>query len=166
MITTNEMIDQFNKYYDPESMSAWMKSKFLVVEGIMVPEYIYNNTVDPNDHNTEIFHRIIKNENEFRGKTFVDLGSCAGINNILLTRRGFKVIGIDNRISSLNASLYVMMLNSTYYKVELGDHTDIPKMEYDVLLINQMSYLPNYKTTIEPLIESESSRGKEVIVRM
>lgn len=162
------MIDEIKEhnaqYFDAESRYLWMQRKVLSIKGILVPQYIYHNKVDPLDHSISMYEHIMQNRKQFRGKKFLDIGTCAGINNILLTKAGFEVIGLDNNTYSLNCSLYVMDINDAYYKVFLGDQNDIPKMEYDVLLINQMDYIPGFMEAIDPILTHEIERGKNVIM--
>lgn len=163
-MTNGDILKHNGQYWDEKSMAVWKNRKILMIDDVKVPQYIYNNTVDPLDHNTAVAKHIIKNKETFEGKTILDIGCCAGINNILLTKAGFTVIGLDNTIYSLNASLYTMGLNEVYYKVILGDHNDISKMDYDVLIINQMDYLPDFMREIGTIIKSERERGKFVIM--
>lgn len=163
-MTQNEIIKHNEQYYDEESMAVWKSRDILTIKDVKVPQYIYNGRVDPLDHKTVVSDYIIEMKETFQGKTILDIGCCAGINNILLTKAGFTVIGLDNNIYSLNASLYTMKLNDVYYKVILGDHNDISKMEYDVLIINQMDYLREFMSEIGPIIKNERERGKFVIM--
>jgi SAM-dependent methyltransferase len=163
-MTQNEIIKHNFIYYDASYEEIWKQRNILTIKDIKVPQYIYNGRVDPLDHNTAVSEYIIKSKEFFEGKIILDIGCCAGINNIILTKAGFTVIGLDNNIYSLNASLYTMKLNDTYYKVFLGDHINIPKMEYDVLIINQMDYIPEFMNEIGPIIKNERERGKFVIM--
>jgi len=163
-VTQNEIKKHNEQYYDEKSMSVWKNRDILTIKDIKVPQYIYNGRVDPLDHNTVVSEYITEMKETFQGKTILDIGCCAGINNIILTKAGFTIIGLDNSIYSLNASLYTMELNDVYYKVVLGDHNDISKMEYDVLIINQMDYLEEFMNEIGPIIKNERERGKFVIM--
>lgn len=164
MLNTQEIIDHNDRFYDSNDYMIWMSRKILEIEGVFVPQYIYRGLSDPLDHDTYIYHTVMDNKQHYEGKKFLDIGTCAGINNILLTRAGFNVQGLDNNIYSLNASLYVMHINKTFYKLNLGDQNDIEKMNYDVLIINQMSYIPDFMKAMKPIIEREQNRGKEVLV--
>lgn len=152
------------QYLNMEDRHIWMQRQVLSIRGILVPQYIYKGKVDHMDHSTSMYDHIIQNKNLFRGKKFLDIGTCAGINNILLTKAGYEVIGLDNNIYSLNCSLYVMDINDAYYRVFLGDQNDITKMDYDVLLINQMDYIPGFMEAIDPILTHEIERGKNVIM--
>lgn len=155
---------QKNKYYDEDFYKEWAGRDILEIEGIKVPTYIYNGTIDPEDHSTEIYKHIVANKEKYSGKKFLDIGCCAGINNILLTKAGFQVLGVDNNIRSINCSLYVMDLNKTYYEVILGDENYIEQAEYDVLIVNQMGYMRDFVKAMIPIMNREQKKGKEIIV--
>jgi 2-polyprenyl-3-methyl-5-hydroxy-6-metoxy-1,4-benzoquinol methylase len=159
-----EITEHIYKYYNPSDRAVWEQRKLLNIRGILVPEYIYHGHVDPNDHSTAIYDTVVKHESYFRGKKFLDIGTCAGINNILLAKDGYDVTGLDNTIYSLNCSIYVMEINQVYYKLMMGDHTDIEKIDHDVLIINQMGYIPGFMDTMKPIIEREQDMGRLVMV--
>lgn len=162
---TIEGIKKHNsRYYDKEYRSVWRDREVLTIEGVRVPQYVFNGTVDPFDHKTDLANYIKARPDEFAGKRFLDIGCCAGINNILLTQAGYEVIGLDNSIYSLNASLYTMEMNDTYYKVVLGDHREIFNIAHDVLLVNQMDYLPMFMEVIELIAEQEEYSGRKVLI--
>jgi len=154
-----QKVNYFNKTFREE----WANRDILEIEGIKVPTYICNGTIDPEDHSTEIYKHIIANKEKYLGKKFLDIGCCAGINNILLTKAGFEVVGIDNNIRSINCSLYVMDLNDVHYEVILADETYIEEAEYDVLIVNQMGYMPEFVKTMIPIMNREQKKGKEII---
>lgn len=163
-MTIDEIKKHNEQYYDEESMNIWKSRELLFIDGVYVPQYVYKGNVDPLDHRTDIYKHIIKNREIYEGKKFLDIGCCAGINNLLLTKDGFEVVGLDNSIYSLNASLYAMTLNNLYYKVILGDHNDIESMDYDILLVNQMDYLPGFMDALSPILRRQKEKGKEVIM--
>ena len=153
-----------SQFFSESERELWEQRKLLNIKGIRVPQYIYNGVVDPLDHSTSVFEYIMQNKASFEGKRILDIGTGAGINNILLTKEGFDVIGLDNNIYSINCALYVMDMNNVYYKMFLGDHNDIEKMDYDVLVINQMDYLVDFVREIKPILKKERARGKFVMM--
>lgn len=163
-MTDGDIIKHNGQYWNEEDMAVWKSREVLTIKDVKVPQYLYNGQVDPLDHNTAVSDYIIQRKEEYEGKIILDIGCCAGINNIILTKAGFTVIGLDNNIYSLNASLHTMLLNDVYYKVILGDHNDLKDMDYDILIINQMDYLPDFMREIGPIIKSERERGKFVIM--
>lgn len=165
-MTIDEIKKHNSQYYNEDDRLIWQSRDVLKIDGVRVPTYIYNGTVDPYDHSTAIFHTIMNERDDFKGKKFLDIGTCAGINNILLTREGFDVVGLDNNTYSLNASLYTMMLNDIHYKVMLGGIEDIESMEYDFLLVNQMSYIDGFIDELTPIVRREKLRGRQAIMKM
>jgi 2-polyprenyl-3-methyl-5-hydroxy-6-metoxy-1,4-benzoquinol methylase len=163
-MTLDEIKEHNSTYYNEADEEIWKQRKILTIDGIKVPQYIYNGQSDPLDHSTAIYNYISDKKQSFEGKKFLDIGTCAGINNILLTKAGFEVVGLDNSIYSLNASLYTMKLNDVYYKVVHGDHNDISKMNYDVLIVNQMDYIPGFMAEMRPIFKKERDRGKYVMM--
>lgn len=153
-----------SQFFNAADRATWEKREVLTIKDVKVPQYIYKGRVDPMDHNTAISDYLIQRKDEYEGKKIVDIGTCAGINNILLTKAGFEVVGLDNNIYSLNCSMYVMDLNNVYYQLMMGDQDDLKNMDYDILLINQMDYLPEFIRAIGPIIKSERERGKFVIM--
>jgi|LauGreDrversion4_2_1035121.scaffolds.fasta_scaffold306082_2 2-polyprenyl-3-methyl-5-hydroxy-6-metoxy-1,4-benzoquinol methylase len=164
------MIDEIKKhnsqYYNEDDRLVWQSRDILEIAGVRVPTYIYNGTIDPTDHSTAIFNTIMSERDDFVGKKFLDIGTCAGINNLLLTREGFDVVGLDNNIYSLNAALYTMELNNIYYKVIQGDIDNIENMNYDFLLVNQMSYIPGFIDALTPIVRREKLKGRQAIMKM
>lgn len=153
-----------SQFFNAADRATWEKREVLTIKDVRVPQYIYKGQVDPLDHNTAVSEYIIQRKEEYEGKKILDIGTCAGINNILLTKEGFEVIGLDNSIYSLNGSMYVMDLNNVYYRLIKGDQDDIKNIDYDILIINQMDYLPEFMRAIGPIIKSERERGKFVIM--
>lgn len=153
-----------SQYYNEEDRKLWERREILTIDGISVPQYIYNGMIDPLDHSTSVFKHVMQDKETYKGKKFLDIGTGAGINNILLTKEGFNVTGLDNNIYSLNCALYVMDMNNVYYKVVLGDHNDIEKMDYDVLIVNQMDHLPRFINELLPIIDRERMRGRYTIM--
>lgn len=165
-MTIDEIKKHNSQYYNESDRATWQSRDLKNVEGINVPVYIYNGTIDPFDHSPSIFHAIMRERESFEGKRFLDIGTCAGINNLLLTREGFDVVGLDNNIYSLNASLYAMELNNIYYKVVLGGIEDIENMEYDFLLVNQMSYIDGFLDALTPIVRREKLKGRQAIMKL
>lgn len=163
-MTDQEIIAWNYQYFNQSDRWVWEERKLLKINGVLVPEYIYHGHVDPNDHSTVIHETVTQYEGFFRGKKFLDIGTCAGINNILLTADGYDVVGLDNNIYSLNCAIYVQEINEVYYKLLMGDHNDIEKMDYDVLIVNQMNYIPGFMDEMKPIIEREQDRGKLIMV--
>lgn len=159
-MTLDEIKAHNSSYYDEEYMEIWKSREILTIDGIKVPQYVYNGTTDEGDHNTTLFKNILNMRGYFKDKKFLDIGTCAGINNILLTQHGFNVVGIDNNIYSLNGALYTMELNDVYYKVMLGNEDSIEAMNYDVLLVNQMDYIPGFMEKIIEIMDREHSKGR------
>lgn len=155
-----------SQYYSQADRDLWETRTILNIAGMKVPQYIFHGHVDPYDHSILIYEQIMKYEEYFKNKKFLDIGTCAGINNLLLTKAGFHVEGLDNNIYSLNCSLYTMDLNNVYYKVHFGDHNDIEKMDYDILLVNQMNYIAGFMDALEPILKREKERGRESIMFM
>jgi predicted nicotinamide N-methyase len=153
-----------SQFFNAADRATWEKREVLTIKDVRVPQYIYKGQVDPLDHNTAVSEYIIQRKDEYEGKKILDIGTCAGINNILLTKEGFEVIGLDNSIYSLNGAIYVMDLNNVYYRLIKGDQDDIKNIDYDILIINQMDYLPEFMRAIGPIIKSERERGKFVIM--
>lgn len=164
MNNVDEIKEHNYKYYNEEYMNVWKSRSLLMTEGVIVPQYIYKGTVDPKDHSTKIYKHISENKEFYKSKKFLDIGACAGVNNILLAKNGFNVVGLDNDIYSLNAAIYAMELNDVHYPVYLGDQNDIERMDYDILLVNQMDYIPGFMEELSPILRSEYEKGREAII--
>lgn len=165
-MTFDEIISHNEQFFNEEFMNVWQSRNLLLIENIFVPQYIYKDTIDPKDHSIKIYTHVMKYKDHYRNKKFLDIGTCAGVNNILLTKEGFNVVGLDNDLYSLNASLYTMFLNNTHYPVYLGDHNDIEKMDYDILLVNQMDYIPDFMENLLPVLKREYQKGREAIITL
>lgn len=158
---TIDDIKKWNEqYYNHEARTSWESRNVIKKKDISVPVYIGESC---RDHDTEIFEVVMKTPEKYRNKKFLDVGTGAGINNLLLTREGFHVEGIDNDLYSINASLYAMEINNLYYKVTLADHTCISSYDYDVLILNQLGYIPEFYKNITPILREEREKGKIIL---
>jgi SAM-dependent methyltransferase len=142
----------------------WTKRPIIQYEKYLIPSYKDENGKFSNELiDTSASKKIIENKNHYKDKVFLDIGTGTGINNIILTDNGFKVIGVDRRRDFLTGSIYTMMLNNIFYDVILGDHKCVNFIEYDVLLLIGVFNSKSLIDTFVPLINKERLKGKEVI---
>lgn len=160
-----KILEKHKKLLDKKSLEDdWRKRPILRHKKYLIPSYKDENGEYSNELiDTYISEKIIENKKYYQNKVFLDIGTGTGINNIILTDHGFKVIGVDRRRDFLTGAIYTMILNNIFYDVMLSDHKCVDFIDYDVLLLVGVFNSSSLIDTFAPLIKKEQNKGKEVL---
>jgi hypothetical protein len=122
-----------------------------------------------NYYNPHLAIFVKNNLDQFRGKTFVDVGAFTGMFTVGATKNGLDVIALERNPLPARLLILNMIWNNLEYDrlhYRWGDIEYMNSLEYDILFISGVFYGGDHERNQanSEMVYSQFERGKEILI--